>query len=153
MMRRCDGNESEVGVGVGQEPAVEVGVGTASPRLRNSDRGPEGSGVGDRVALSHGNESGVGVGFGATTTLRPCFLPYTRLTHRMLLPICILPPAANEATSKYASGDEASRRIFRTSAQFAFRLPLRRNEQRFVLPKSLVEVVGELFVCTRKQET
>ena len=90
MMRRCDGNESEVGVGVGQEPAVEVGVGTASPRLRNSDRGPEGSGVGDRVALSHGNESGVGVGFGATTTLRPCFLPYTRL----LRIVCFFPSAS-----------------------------------------------------------
>ena len=44
-MRRCDGNEPGVGVGVGvgHEPAVEVGVGvgTALPRLRNFGRRPE----------------------------------------------------------------------------------------------------------------
>ena len=56
------------------------------------------SGVGDKVARSHGNESGVGVGveFGATTTPQLCFFPYDILiTHRMLLTIRGFLPSAS----------------------------------------------------------
>ena len=137
VMRRCDGNESGVGVGVG------VGLIRSRNNTTTTSKLWQSSGVGDGITRSHGNESGVGVGveFGATTTLQRCFLPYDTFYasyvsyHTMLLTICFLPPAANEATGRYASGDEASRRIFRTSAQFAFRFPLSRIEQRFILPK------------------
>ena len=137
---------------------VGVGVGAASPRLRNAGR----SGVGDGVARSHGNETGVGVGVGVslepgvgsesesesvTPRLRSpasyhTFIGLTiaHLTSR---------PAANEATPREI---KLHGRFCAQVRSLLLGSPYAELNKHFFLPKISMELDGEICVCPLKHK-